>query len=70
MEHYVEVTAIGDILAYLKKEYPKLVYYKSVPVQITLDYLLTQGTISGQFLNGQSLYLKAAYRERSMVDER
>lgn len=70
MEHYVEVASIGDILNYLKKEYPKNVYYKAVPVQITLDYLLTQSNLSGQFLNGQSLYLKAAYKERSIVDER
>jgi hypothetical protein len=60
---------MGDINAYLRKEYPKICYFKSVPVQITLDYLLTQKTISGQFLNGQSLYLKPAWRDRS-VDER
>lgn len=29
-----------------------------------------QANIPGQFLNGQSLYLKAAYKDRSFVDER
>ena len=38
-------------------------------MQVTLDYLLMQTHLSGQFLNGQSLYLKAAHKERS-VDER
>lgn len=66
VEHYIEVVNLGDILNYLKKEYPKTVYYRAVPVQITLDYLLTQSNLSGQFLNGQSLYLKAAYKERSI----
>jgi len=62
MEHYIEVNQMKDITIYLKKEYPKIFYFKSVPVQITLDYLLTQTAISGQFLNGQSLYLKAGCR--------
>ena len=57
---------MSDILNYIKKEYPRIVYYRAVPVQITLDYLLTQPNISGQFLNGQSLYLKAAERDRSV----
>lgn len=60
---------MGDILANLKKEYPKTIGYRAIPVQITLDYLLMQPTLSGQFLNGQSLYLKAAFKERS-IDER
>jgi len=41
-EHFIEVTQMGDILASLKKEYPRVCYYRAVPVQITLDYLLTQ----------------------------
>lgn len=60
IEHFIEVVNMGDILGQLKKEYPKTSYYRSVPVQITLDYLLTQNHIPGQFLNGQSLYLKPA----------
>ena len=56
-------------MTYLRKEYPRTVYYKAIPVQVTLDYLLMQNHLSGQFLNGQSLYLKAAYKERSF-DER
>jgi hypothetical protein len=60
---------MGDVLACLKKEYPKTCYYRSVPVQVTLDYLLTQLHIPGQFLNGQSLYLKPAAKETS-VDEK
>jgi len=60
MEHYIEVSNIGDILGQLKKEYPKISYFRAVPVQVTLDYLLMQKHLSGQFLNGQSLYLKAA----------
>ena len=69
VEHYIEVTNMSDILTNLKKEHPRIVYYHAVPVQVTLDYLLTQPNISGQFLNGQSLYLKAAEIDRS-VDER
>lgn len=60
---------MGDILAQLKKEYPKTSYYRSVPVQITLDYLLTQNHIPGQFLNGQSLYLKPAAKENSFDEK-
>ena len=69
MEHYIEVNNIEDILGQLKKDYPKISYFRAVPVQVTLDYLLMQTNLSGQFLNGQSLYLKAANRGRS-VDER
>lgn len=68
-EHFVEVAQMGDILAALKKEYPRTSYYRAVPIQITLDYLLTQENVSGQFLNGQTLYLKPAGRDTS-VDER
>lgn len=57
---------MGDILTTLKKEYPKTPYYRSVPVQITLDYLLMQEHINGQFLNGQSLYLKPAPKANSL----
>lgn len=65
VEHFIEVTVMGDILTALRKEYPKTCYYRSVPVQVTLDYLLTQQAIPGQFLNGQSLYLKPAAKENS-----
>jgi serine/threonine protein kinase len=58
-----------DILSYLKKEHPKICYYKAVPVQYTLDYLLMQDNISGQFLNGQTLYLKPAFKDNS-IDEK
>lgn len=61
---------VEDVLNYLKKEHPKVIYYKAVPVQVTLDYLLTQSNLAGQFLNGQSLYLKAACKERSILDEK
>jgi hypothetical protein len=68
-EHFVDVRQMGDVLAALKKEYPRTSYYRAVPIQVTLDYLLTQDTVSGQFLNGQTLYLKPAGRDTS-VDER
>ena len=38
-------------------------------MQVTLDYLLTQPNLEGQFLNGQVLYLKAARKERSFIDD-
>jgi len=57
---------MGDILSSLKKEYPRIIYYRAVPVQITLDYLLTQSKINGSFLNGQTLYLKPASKVNSV----
>ena len=53
-------------MAELKKEHPKTSYYRSVPVQVTLDYLLMQEHIPGHFLNGQSLYLKPAAKDNSI----
>lgn len=49
-------------MAYLKKEYPRFKYYKSIPNQLTIDYFLIEGKIDGKFLNGQSLYLKPCGR--------
>ncbi len=69
VEHFIEVNSMGDIMSYLRKEYPKTCYYRSVPVQYTLDYLLMQEAIPGQFLNGQSLYLKPAAKEHSFDEK-
>jgi hypothetical protein len=66
VEHFIEVVNMGDIMSYLKQEHPKTCYYRSVPVQLTLDYLLMQENINGQFLNGQSLYLKPAIKKNSI----
>lgn len=43
-------------------------YYKSIPSQITIDYLLMESNLPGTFLNGQSLYLKPCGRFNS-IDE-
>lgn len=66
VEHFIEVVNMTDIMTYLKKEHPKICYYKAVPVQYTLDYLLMQDNIAGQFLNGQTLYLKPAFKDNSV----
>lgn len=65
VEHFVEVNKTADVITFLKGEYPKVSYFKAVPVQITLDYLLTQADIAGGFLNGQTLYLKPVFKENS-----
>lgn len=60
---------MGDILDYLRTEYPRSVYFKSVPSQLTMDYLLMQESIVANFLNGQSLYLKLC-GNRNSTEER
>ena len=57
-------------MAYLAKEYPRYKYYKTIPSQHTIDYFLMEGTISGKFLNGQSLYLKPCGRPSNSLDEK
>ena len=66
-EIFVEVEKMGDITGALKKELPRVNYYRAVPVQLTLDYLLMQPSISANFLNGQILYLKPAVRHNSLA---
>ena len=68
-EIFIEVAEMADIRGTLKKELPRVSYYKAVPVQITLDYLLMQPKINGAFLNGQTLYLKPAARHHSMSEQ-
>ena len=57
-------------MAYLKKEYSRYKYYKSIPSQLTIDYFLMEGTIDGKFLNGQSLYLKPCGKGNNSLDEK
>ena len=60
-EHFVEVKKISDIRNFLQKTYPKIKYFKTVPRQLSLEFLLTQKEVSGEFLNGQSLYFKPEF---------
>ena len=61
---------VDDVIKYLKKEYPRFTYYKSIPSQLTIDYFLMTGGIDGKFLNGQSLYLKPCGRINNSIDEK
>lgn len=55
-------------MTYLRKEYPRFRYYKSIPSQLTIDYFLMEGGIDGKFLNGQALYLKPCGRVSNSLD--
>ena len=46
-EHFLEVKKIGEIRCFLSKTYPRIRYFKTVPRQLSLEYLLTQENISG-----------------------
>lgn len=47
-----------DIRNFLTKGYGKNAGFATIPRQISLEFLLTQTNISGEFLNGQTIYLK------------
>ena len=42
----------------LFKAYPRAENFLTVPRQIPLEYMFTKSGIPGDFLNGQSLYMK------------
>lgn len=57
-EYCLEVRKMADLTQLLAKAHPKISSFKTVPRQLSLEYMLTQKELSGEFLNGQTIYLK------------
>ena len=46
-EYCLEVKRMGDITQFLSKVHPKISCFKTVPRQLSLEYMLTQRELSG-----------------------
>lgn len=64
-EYFHQVQDISSIRNFLRESCPNHKGFTTLPRQLSLEYFLTQNNINGQFLNGQTLYLKPESSNKS-----